>query len=446
MEINEERARASAGKPDNIVGRKIAVVIVFALIIWCYYVFVGRLIAPMLQRRRSSSGTVVGSVGEGVGLLIGFNVLWAMFVWSYLRVILTKPGFAVDFVERESQAVVAESQAGTNNARGITYVGAGAGVISDRRPPPPTASAQQTAYGEPAADFSTMTPAQRIVFEHRRSTGELTMHSLDLNDARRHRDRERQEQAAGLAAAPAAAAMDDDDGEDREPRMLDGPRNLWPAEMPVPGFVDLGTSPPPPPPPVDASDIGGVWRDSSDEFAPSATRGGGVGGRPRAGTQPTVSDVDVDDDAGNGNGVHLLQGRRLSAMSSSAQQHGSQAHLNPHANPYPPAAHEITEEGESAAPPPLPNPGLPSQQQQQQRRNDNWLDERPLPPFNPNKQLCQYCHIYKPPRCHHCRHCGTCVLAMDHHCPWIGQCVGWHNHKVGEAKHEADFGSAAIVG
>lgn len=80
--LNDEKFRNSAGTPDNWITRYFAVILVFALITWAYYVFVGRLVTPMLQRRDRSGG----SVGEGAGLLVGFNVLWLMFVWSYIKV------------------------------------------------------------------------------------------------------------------------------------------------------------------------------------------------------------------------------------------------------------------------------------------------------------------------------------------------------------------------
>lgn len=55
---------------------------VYALVVYAYYVFVGRLCVPMLQRKESARGTVA----EGAGLLVGFNVLWLMFIWTYSRV------------------------------------------------------------------------------------------------------------------------------------------------------------------------------------------------------------------------------------------------------------------------------------------------------------------------------------------------------------------------
>lgn len=44
---------------------------------------------------------------------------------------------------------------------------------------------------------------------------------------------------------------------------------------------------------------------------------------------------------------------------------------------------------------------------------NEWLYDRPLPPWYPGLAYCRYCKIYKPERTHHCRHCGTCVLGME---------------------------------
>jgi len=44
-------------------------------------------------------------------------------------------------------------------------------------------------------------------------------------------------------------------------------------------------------------------------------------------------------------------------------------------------------------------------------------------------RFCDTCHIYRPPRCHHCSDCGNCVEVFDHHCPWIGNCVARRNYR-----------------
>jgi len=43
--------------------------------------------------------------------------------------------------------------------------------------------------------------------------------------------------------------------------------------------------------------------------------------------------------------------------------------------------------------------------------------------------ICDECHVYKPPRTHHCRQCNRCYLKMDHHCYILNCCIGFQNYK-----------------
>lgn len=45
-------------------------------------------------------------------------------------------------------------------------------------------------------------------------------------------------------------------------------------------------------------------------------------------------------------------------------------------------------------------------------------------------KYCTTCHIWRPPRCHHCSQCNFCVLNHDHHCLYLNNCIGTRNSKT----------------
>ncbi|KAJ9092858.1 hypothetical protein QFC19_008582 [Naganishia cerealis] len=197
LEINEQRARESAGTPDNVVSRKGFVAAAFALIIYAYYVFVGRLCAPMLQKTNGARG----SVGEGVGLLIGFNILWLMFVWTYIKLV------------PKASAPEESMFTTTNTGTPYQYMGSGTATALPLSEwdlyallwCPEAEQLALTIKSQASADSdgtSTLTPAQKYASAHRRS----------LNSSH--------------------GPLDDDDL-DLDPSDLDGPRNMLPAEIPL---------------------------------------------------------------------------------------------------------------------------------------------------------------------------------------------------------------------
>ncbi|OBT71694.1 hypothetical protein VF21_09109 [Pseudogymnoascus sp. 05NY08] len=44
-------------------------------------------------------------------------------------------------------------------------------------------------------------------------------------------------------------------------------------------------------------------------------------------------------------------------------------------------------------------------------------------------KYCKTCHIWRPPRGHHCRICDNCIETHDHHCVWLNNCVGRRNYR-----------------
>ncbi|KIJ41148.1 hypothetical protein M422DRAFT_256000 [Sphaerobolus stellatus SS14] len=104
--VRQGRERAEARRYKNggrqpWAARKIAVGIVIALICYVYYVYVARFCVPMIRKE----GRALGGRPLGIALLVVFNVLWFMFIWTYATVVLVSPGYASHHTEQCSLPV-----------------------------------------------------------------------------------------------------------------------------------------------------------------------------------------------------------------------------------------------------------------------------------------------------------------------------------------------------
>ncbi|WVF69567.1 hypothetical protein IAT40_004345 [Kwoniella sp. CBS 6097] len=86
--------RTGPETPDWWVSRNAAILVIIALLCWSFYVIVGRVCTPMI---RGNSPYKLGR-STGVGILVGFVILWFLATWTYLKMILTGPGFAKQVV------------------------------------------------------------------------------------------------------------------------------------------------------------------------------------------------------------------------------------------------------------------------------------------------------------------------------------------------------------
>lgn len=68
-------------------------------------VFVWRLCSPAIRQQVAPDSHPVrlASRSTGIGLLVGFNVLWLLTMWSYARVCMTPPGFVNDYAKKEPE-------------------------------------------------------------------------------------------------------------------------------------------------------------------------------------------------------------------------------------------------------------------------------------------------------------------------------------------------------
>ncbi|RSH92394.1 hypothetical protein EHS25_008809 [Saitozyma podzolica] len=98
------KEKYTPAKPDPWVQRKFAVGILIALVIWSFYVVVGRICAPAIQRQSAASW----SRATGAGTMVGYVVLWLLFAWSYLKMLVTGPGFAKEVRSRHALKLMLE--------------------------------------------------------------------------------------------------------------------------------------------------------------------------------------------------------------------------------------------------------------------------------------------------------------------------------------------------
>lgn len=95
VEIMEQRRelRFTSNKPRPWIERKFIIGLVLAIVGYAWYVYIGRLCVPMVRQD-------VGALGNrvmGIFFLVVYCLLGLMFFWTYIKLILTPPGFARDY-------------------------------------------------------------------------------------------------------------------------------------------------------------------------------------------------------------------------------------------------------------------------------------------------------------------------------------------------------------
>ncbi|KZT00277.1 zf-DHHC-domain-containing protein [Laetiporus sulphureus 93-53] len=88
-------------KPMPWIVLKLAIVITLGIIAYAFYVYIGRLCVPMIKRHKH----MLGGRGMGVAFLVVFCVLGLMMLWSYMKVVLTSPGLAKQYVQPSPRPV-----------------------------------------------------------------------------------------------------------------------------------------------------------------------------------------------------------------------------------------------------------------------------------------------------------------------------------------------------
>ncbi|KAG8731828.1 hypothetical protein FRC12_019550, partial [Ceratobasidium sp. 428] len=85
----EQKKREENTEPHPWIQQKFVVGVVLGIVGWTYYVYIGRMCVGLLRRGETAKG--------GVYIAI-FNLFFLMFSWTYLKALITPPGFARDLV------------------------------------------------------------------------------------------------------------------------------------------------------------------------------------------------------------------------------------------------------------------------------------------------------------------------------------------------------------
>ncbi|SNX83032.1 related to Zinc finger DHHC domain containing protein 2 [Melanopsichium pennsylvanicum] len=113
--VEQSRADAEANRRetgDPPFARRAIIPFVFIILSWVFLVFVWRICSRLIMQ--NAAGLALGSRANGVGLLVGFVILWLMTIWSYVRVITKSPGLVREYVA-QSDPSTADPQAETWN-------------------------------------------------------------------------------------------------------------------------------------------------------------------------------------------------------------------------------------------------------------------------------------------------------------------------------------------
>ncbi|KAF7369768.1 Palmitoyltransferase [Mycena venus] len=88
-------------KPQPWVVRKLMVVVTLGIMGYTAYFYAGRFFVRLKDGGRRPAG---------VGLLIGWAILYLWMLWAYIKVILTPPGNACDYVQKTPQPLLERRQ------------------------------------------------------------------------------------------------------------------------------------------------------------------------------------------------------------------------------------------------------------------------------------------------------------------------------------------------
>lgn len=367
MELNRAQAEAQrAEKRDSPIASKAIIPLAFVILSWVFLAYVWRLCSRLIQQ--NPQGEVLGSRSEGVGLLVGFVILWLMTMWSYVVVISKGPGLVKDYV--------AESDPPSAAAQGQWWS-------------PASAAPQPQQYQEGAAQ------PMPIPGRMHQSSDIAAMQASSSVD--------------GHAIASASSTLSFPyPSFNADLQRFGGDRASSDSMRVLPGSVEPKHT-------VDSADFTHSYDEyrrtiaEEDAVAAADTLAADVEAQLDAEMRSTMPSAEASDVATNAQLPDVVGPLAAAAIAGGQGVRQGAEMLNDSAC----GAPRTDDTNAAASGWSVPRRTLP---------NDP-------PPLSASSQYCHRCRRVKPPRAHHCRRCGTCVLKMDHHCPWVGGCVGAHNQR-----------------
>lgn len=379
--MEQSRAQADAQREehgDPIAARKAIIPVVFIILSWVFLVYVWRLCSRLIQQ--DLQGVVLGSRSEGIGLLVGFVLIWLMTIWSYVTVISKGPGLVKDYIPESDPPLVSAPQGGAWN----------------------DAPAQNGEQRPQNAAGPVPIPGQA----HLPSNNDPAMQASDT--------------AFSLAPAPATSASLPYPSFNADLERFGGYRASSDSMRVLPGSVEpehegMATNPP-----THSRGPSGCTVVEEEAAAARVASTAGIEAQLGAEMPPPTDDVDASDPAADPQLPGVIGSLAAAAV---AQGQGARegAEALDHDPRFPPPAPAPPSNQQAAGDSAVSNSSAWSAPQRRPQNDP--------PPLSPAALYCHRCRRVKPPRAHHCRRCGTCVLKMDHHCPWVGGCVGAHNQR-----------------
>ncbi|KAI3480769.1 hypothetical protein L1887_57035 [Cichorium endivia] len=366
--VDAEAQRRESGDPA--VARKAIIPLVFVILSWVFLVFVWRLCSRMIQQ--TPQGVVLGTRSEGIGLLVGFVVLWLMTMWSYVTVISKGPGHVKDYVPESAPPLPGPHDVMPWNQGAAPQCGP-----QQQHLPQPLPIPTQHAGGH------SNIPASESSFAH--SHGLPSSNSLPYPSFNADLERFGGNRASSDSMRVLPGSVEPK--HDMTAADLSHSRNFSQRTIAEEEEGAADTS---------AVDVEAQLR---SEPAP-ATEGGDVASH----VDPQLPGI-----LGPLAAATIAEGDAMREATDELDRARGNVDRGSHTEPAAEASAALPGSSGWSAP-------------QRQPPNDP-------PPLSAAAQYCHRCKRVKPPRAHHCRRCGTCVLKMDHHCPWVGGCVGAHNQR-----------------